>query len=52
MKANAIMEEKKEDLKRMSIHVLLKTDTYGSLEAIVDNIAKYEYVSLIKYYVR
>jgi len=42
MKANMLMQQAKEELRDRSLHFLVKTDVYGSLEAIVDNIAKYE----------
>ena len=36
------IQKAKDDLRDRSLHFLVKTDVYGSLEAIVDNIAKYE----------
>ena len=42
MKANMLMQQAKEELRDRSLHFLVKTDVYGSLEAIVDNIAKFE----------
>ena len=42
VKANMILEEAKEELRDRSLHFFVKTDVYGSLEAIVDNIAKFE----------
>ena len=41
-KANMTIQKAKDDLRDRSLHFLVKTDVYGSLEAIVDNIAKYE----------
>ena len=37
-----MIQKAKDDLRDRSLHFLVKTDVYGSLEAIVDNIAKYE----------
>ena len=42
IKANMAIEQAKEELRDRSIHFLVKTDVYGSLEAIIDNIAKFE----------